>query len=1087
MSKYSLIVLAFMVVMLGNKKHIPQKDSLFSLQNHTSTNIDFKNNIDDTSDYNFFNLKNIFGGAGVCIGDINNDGLSDIFFSANNSNCKLYLNKGDFVFEDISLNSGINIKGGWVTGVIMADINGDGYMDIYLSRTDTIVGVNSENLFFENQGNNTFIEKAKEYGINDSGLTTQASFFDMDNDGDLDLFVLNTPLFDNDPNDFTFLNADKSNHKTSDKLYKNIDGKFIDVTLESGFEIERGSGLGVLISDINMDGWLDIYVANDWIENDKLYINQKGGTFKESLKNFASTTSYFSMGLDIADINNDGWPDVFVADMAPDNHYRRNILINQASVDFYYLQEKNELINQVSRNTLQINKEGKSFVEIGELSGLARTDWTWSALLFDIDNDGLKDLFLGNGNKRDIGNMDVERMMFEKFDDKKYKYSITELADIMPLLKTKNYFFKNTNGLEFKNKSELWDNSDTVNTQGAAYADLNNDGTVDLVLNNTDDYASILKNNSKNNFIRLKLNGEKKNTQGLGAKAWIFYEGQMQYSELTNARGFQSSSENILHFGLGNNTKVDSLIVVFLSGKYSVIKNVRANQTLDVKEKNALSSNFNFEKIYPKNKNDDNLKTKQTTNIPFLHKETYFSDFKEHKLLHRKYSKLGPAIAVGDINNDGLDDVFIGGAYNQKSSVFIQGAKENFIPIKSNDIYNDSLYEDIHAELVDLNNDSHLDLIIASGSFEHFEQANLFSVRIYFGDGSGQFINCNDCVPSNLGFISTILPLDFDNDKNIDLFLGGRVSLNGYGQTPKSFILKNNGYGKFFDVTTQTANEISTIGMVTCAKYEDINNDDKKELILCGEWMPISVFSYSKNQFNNTTKLYGLENSYGWWNTIHISDVNKNGRKDIIAGNFGYNSIFKPSITEPIVLLVNDFDNSKKTNAILTLFLRGKQFTYHGRNLICSSMPMYFNKFLKYETFASYSIEELFSTELYENAIKLKANELKSGVFIQDKTGKFDFKAFPDELQFAPINTIQDFNNGTYYVAGNFNQFIYELGNIKSLSPTWFTINENNDISITRKDSNNLKVTNQSKKIKINNYIYVVNANNNDSLTLYQE
>jgi enediyne biosynthesis protein E4 len=1019
------------------QRQIPEKNNTFCIIPPEASGVTFTNYVNDTSSLNFFNMANIYVGGGVALADINNDGLLDIYFSSNQGKGSLYLNLGDFKFEDITSLSNILIPEGWTTGVVFADVNGDGFQDLYVCRGGNQPSEKTRNLLFINNGDLTFTEASRTYGIDDIGLTTSATFFDMDNDGDLDLYVMNYPVFDEDPSSISFMKLRPSDTLTTDRLYKNVDGKFKDVTLTAGLQFEKGSGLGIIASDINLDGWIDLYIANDWLENDKLYINNKDGTFTEVAKTSLSNSSYFSMGVDIADLDNDLLPEIFVTDMAPDNHYRRNLLVNQASTDFYFLQNKAGLLPQVSRNTLQHNRGNGSFAEIAQFAGISRTDWSWATLLFDYNNDGLKDVFVTNGNKRDVGNMDVERLLYTHVDSPRYRNSVNDLIAMMPIYKNHNYLYKNMGEMRFNEISLQEGLVEFVNSQATAYGDLNNDGHIDLVVNNTDTVSFIYKNSGvdNNSSISISIKGKSENTIGLGTKAILYIGNTHQYVELTNARGFQSSSTPIIHFGIGKSPMADSILVIFPSGSYSVLKEVPSGSRLMLEEAEAMFSHFDY-KNWPKRQFHARFeeKTDNTITQAFKHTENFFIDFKREKLIYRKYSKEGPALAVADVNNDGLEDFYIGGASGQPGMLYLQNSKGTFSPVSLPSFIQDAEYEDTDASFFDANGDGFLDLYVVSGGNEHDANSEFYRDRLYLNDGKGNFKICNSCLPDIRQSGSVIAIHDYNEDGLPDIFLGGRVSPGNYGLMPQSYLLQNQGTGIFSDVTLKHLNVTSNWGMVTDATWFDINNDGKKELIVVGEWMAPQILRYEKGVFKKTDASLSLSNHSGWWNSLSISDVNQDGYPDLMLGNWGLNSIFTASAKEPITLLVNDFNEDRKLDPILLHYLKGVNGTFLGRDLICSSMPIFFNKFHKYEIFARSKVEDLFPKHLYQSANRYEAKELRSGVFLNQAGKHFIFAPFPQICQMSPVNTILPLENSNedshYLILGNSNQNFYDQGDI---------------------------------------------------------
>ena len=1047
MSKYVPIIL--LLVLSGCLRDKPFRSSSVAGKEHTQfqmvpadiTGITFANKVIYTGANNFSSITKQWFGGGVAIGDINNDGLQDILLTANQDTSRLYLNLGDFHFKDITTAAGINIQAGWTTGAVMADVNADGLMDMYICRGGMVPTQNTHNLLFINQGNLTFRESAAEYGIDDGGLTTCASFFDYDNDGDLDLYTINYPISngDEDPMNFSFYETTRADSLVSDRLFENVNGKFKNVSSSVHLPIEKGSGLALVVSDINLDGWPDIYVANDWMQNDYTYINQKNKTFKDECARLFTKNSIFSMGCDIADINNDGLPEIINLDMAPTDHYRIKTHDTKQPIDYYVMEENYGKVVQYNRDMLQINKGHNKFSEQGEMAGIARVDWGWSALWVDFTNDGWKDLFVGKGMGRDIGDRDYDNLMFTIGQKPEYKHVEGAYFKNMPLYLHANYFFNNNKGTGFSQATRDWGVDQEVNTQGAAYADLDNDGRLDLVINNIDTTAIIYRNTGgreRNHYLRISISGEKQNTFGLGTKAWLYSKGKMQYAELTNSRGYQSSSEPILHFGLANDTTIDSVLIVFPSFKYTVLKNVKANEHLVLEEQKADGQHFNYQlKETVKYLLED--KTKNISPV-FVHRESDFNDFKRDKLIPRMFSKEGPALAVGDLNGDGKDDFFVGGAADQKGAVYLQQGNGAFTLKNQADFTGGAASEDVAALIADLNGDGKNDLYVVSGSNEFAENDIRYQDRIYLNNTRGDLKYCPECLPVMTGSKSSIAANDFDGDGDLDLFVGGRTVPHSYGKIPQSYLLRNDGNGKFADITAQVAPELAYAGMITTAQWVDIDKDKKPELIIAGDWMPPTIFKYKNNKLQNITPGTGLLKETGWWSCITAEDFDNDGDMDLACGNWGLNSIWKASEKEPLTLLVNDFDKNGSIDPILCCYLEGQNGTFAGRDVFCKTMPKFFNKFHTYKSFAECKVEDVFPKDVYNSAQKLKAVEIRSCLFLNNGNGTFKKVSLPNDCQAAPVNQIiaRDFDgdrNTDLLMLGNSNQNFYEYGNIDGL------------------------------------------------------
>ncbi|HXL58891.1 MAG TPA: VCBS repeat-containing protein, partial [Chitinophagaceae bacterium] len=891
-----------------------RSDNLFMSLSSSKTNIDFANKLKEKDFFGILNYIYYYNGGGVATGDINNDGLPDIYFTANSyGNNKLYLNKGNFEFEDITEKAGVAGTSDWCAGVTMADINGDGFLDIYVCAVAGIHDFHGHNELFINNGNGTFTESAVTYGLNFSGTSTQAVFFDYDHDGDLDCYLLNQSEHPNQ-NIVDTSNRRKFDPVAGDRLYRNdlINGerKFTDVSAQAGiYQSNLGYGLGIAVADFNNDGWDDIYVGNDFHENDYYYLNNGNGTFTESGAEHFHHYSRYSMGNDAADYNNDGQLDLITADMLPADEKTLKTYGNGEHLDIYTQKIiRNGYQNQYSKNCLQRNNgNGVSFSDVGLISGISATDWSWSPLFADFDNDGNKDLFISSGIvKRPL---DLDFIMFMsntnnlKAINSKDKYE--ELIEKMPDGASHPFIFKGDGNLDFKDVSESWGTGNMKGYfNGAAYTDLNNDGNLDIVINCLNVPAVILKNNApKKNYLSIAFKGAGMNTTGIGAKAYVFTKGKMQYQQLMLTRGFMSSSEPRLHFGLDSLTAVDSLLIVWPNQKYQLLKNVSVNKQLLVKQKDAIL-NFNYKLFFPKPKELFEDITTQV-NSGWKHEEDNFTDFNTQYLIPHMESTRGPKLAVADVNKDGLDDFFVCGAKDQPGCLMIQTKDGKFINSDTSVFNKNRSSEEVDAVFFDANNDGNPDLYVVSGGNEYEDGNPNLADHLYLNDGKGNFKESVNASPSILTNKSCVAITDINKDGNKDIFVGGLADAKKYGYARSSWLLLNDGRGNF-KIADESVISLKEIGIITSSAFADINNDGWIDLIITGEWMPIKIFINNKGVFKATE----IGQSTGLWQTVYTADINGDGYTDILAGNWGHNSKLYAGKNGPLKLYVKDFDHN---------------------------------------------------------------------------------------------------------------------------------------------------------------------------------
>ncbi|MFS4457403.1 VCBS repeat-containing protein [Maribacter sp. 2304DJ31-5] len=995
-----------------------KKITLFEEKEPYESGIRFTNKVEEKPGFDLTSYYYVYNGGGVAIGDVNNDGLDDIYFTGNMVSSALYLNKGNLKFEDITSKSGTATTN-WSSGATMVDINGDSLLDIYVSKAGNHTSQERENLLFINQGVDEegiplFKELAEQYGVNDDGYTTHAAFFDYDKDGDLDLYLLNHSMSDRIPDRIRPMITDGSG-SSNDQLYQNNgNGNFIKVTEQAGIVYE-GMGLGLAISDINQDGWDDVYVSNDFISHDYLYINNQDGTFTESGDKYFKHFSHFGMGNDIADINNDGKMEIIVADMLPYENWRRHKMVGDIGYTKFKLALEKGYRPQYMRNTLQLNNgpntEGAiSFSEIGQFSGIHTTDWSWAPLLADYDNDGYRDLFITNGYKRFLTDMDfiAYGIVDKEPNPIDSDSAVIALSHRLQNIKLHNFIFKNKGDLTFEDKSENWGFTNPSLSNGAAYSDLDNDGDLDLAINNLDAPANIYENKSdqlfKNHYLRITLKGPDNNASGLGAEIRIYYDGMMQSHYQQHVRGFQSSIDQKLHFGLGNSEKIDSVIVNWPDGMVSKSTMVDADQILVVNHKNA---NKNIE-LSTKN-TPPNTCLNKVDLVDHTHHEPDYLDFNRDFLIPQKLSEQGPRLAAGDINNDGLDDFFVGGNGDEPGSIYLQ--KQNGSFYKQSTLEKPIPSEDIEATFFDADNDGDLDIYVVSGSNEYQHKENYLD-RLYFNDGKGNFTLTSGHLPDIPFSGSCVMASDFDRDGDLDLFIGARVHPTEYPKPVTSLLLVNNA-GYFSNYDFKNSRGLIALGMVTDAVWTDFNNDDYPDLVVVGEYMPVTFFENKKGTLVDVTHESGTKNLSGWWNSISSADFDNDGDMDFIVGNLGLNSSYKASLEEPITLYANDFDSNGKIDPLISHYLEGEEHLVHNRDQFVNQIRKGKNIFPTYDSYAHMKVSQLFTEKDLKEMLVLQANCLQSMYIENIGNNKFKAVPLPKEAQWAPIMDLlaDDVNN----------------------------------------------------------------------------
>ena len=988
-----------------------EEKKMFELVASTKSNITFENKVENQKDFNIFKYRNFYNGGGVAIGDINNDGLPDIYLTANMGKNKLYLNKGNFEFEDISAKAGIEGNKPWSTGVVMADVNGDGLLDIYVSNAGNMEGENHNNDLYINNGDLTFTEKAKEYNLAETGFTTQATFFDYDKDGDLDVYILNNSNIPVSSLGYAHQrsvraqdwNVPKMFRGVGDMLLRNDDGKFTEVSEEAGiYGSLIGFGLGVMISDVNNDLYPDIYVSNDFYERDYLYMNNQDGTFTEDIKSWTSHLCLSAMGIDMADINNDGNADIFITDMLPEGDERVKSVMEFEGYNVFKLKQSKDFFQQYIQNTLQLNNGNGTYSEIAYFSGISATDWSWSGLIFDMDNDGFRDIYVTNGINHDLTDLDfVDFFANEIIQDMALtgkKEAIDSIINKMPVVPVPNYAYKNNKDLTFDNAAEEWGLGVPSLSNGAAYGDLDNDGDLDLVVNNVNMQAFVYQNNTNElnqyNYLKLKFEGPEKNKFAIGTTVKLYYEDNVVLQELMPVRGFQSSMEYPMTIGLGYATTIDSIRVIWPNDKTTQLKNISANQTLTLKESDATESY----KIPSKSKTKTLLKELPNSQL-VKHEENAYNDFDYEGLLDKKLSQEGPTMSIGDINGDGHEDVFLGGAKDQVGVFYLHTGNGSLKELTVPALQEDAAFEDTASSLFDVDGDGDLDLMVGSGG-NQVNEMERETVRLYLNDGKGRFTKQELPSISAIANISVIAPNDMDGDGDLDVFIGARSIVGVYGMTPKHLYLENQGDGTFREAS-EKIKAVQESGMITDAKWLNIDNTPEVELVTVSDWGAPMVYRFENGNLKSIPS--SLNNLKGWWNIIYPVDIDGDGDQDFILGNQGKNLHYKPSEENLMKIWINDFDNNGTFEQIVTQNIEGKDRPIHQKSQLTTQMVVLKKQNLKASEYAKKSIQELFSESVLQKTTVREVNTSETLIAFNDGNGNFTTKALPARTQLSCV------------------------------------------------------------------------------------
>ncbi len=1080
--RYFCVISMLLFLGCSHENSLKDTSTLFTLVPSSQTQIKFTNKIVENNSFNFLNYSYIYNGGGVAVGDLNNDGLEDIYFTSNQQSNTLYLNKGDFVFEDITTDAKVADNQGWTTGVSMIDTNLDGFLDIYVCKSGEVRNPQArKNKLYINQKNNTFLEQAEKFGIADIGFSTQAYFFDYDKDGDLDLYIVNHRP------DFGNLRATKTIiQEASDQLYRNDGSGFTNVSIKAGIQ-NKSWGLSAVVGDFNDDSWPDIYVCNDFSEADNLYINDKNGGFKDEILTVMDHISLNSMGSDFADIDNDDKLDLVVLDMSSEDHVRSKTNMPSMSTEAFEKAIKEGKHYQYMFNVLQLNRGNAEFSEIAQLSNIAKTDWSWAPLLADFDNDGYKDLFVTNGIVKDIGNVDFRNNLQRKIAQKT-PMTLESLINELPATKLTNYVFRNEGNYNFSNASTNWGITKPSFSNGAAYGDLDNDGDLDLIINNLEDKAFIYENNTVKNHVKVQVVGPKSNPMGIGARVKLTTNTNTQTQELYVNRGFQSSVSRILNFGIDKAKQVNSIKIVWPDGKQQIVHSIKANTSIQFKynEAEGVSEKVQKSKPYVTTIFGDSL------GINYVHIENEYNDYDRQLLLPYKLSQKGPFVTTADVNSDGLEDFFIGGAAGQEGSLYVQNKTGQFTLSKQKAWELDKDHEDAGVLFFDFDNDADMDLYVVSGGNAFEANHELYQDRLYENNGQGIFTRVKKGLPKNRISGKVVIASDIDKDGDLDLFVGGRHIPGKYPYAPQSSILINTN-GVFTNETDRIAPQLRKIGMVTGAVFTDYDNDEDQDLLLVGEWMPITLFENENGVFS-LKKVPEFERTIGLWSSIIKKDVNNDGYDDYFLGNIGLNTKYKVDESHSFHIYCDDFDGSGSFDIVLSNTYKNELVPIRGKECSSQQVPLIATKFKNYKNFANASLEDIYGAKALEKALHYSA-DLLSSVHIQNNKGSdFAMKTLPNEFQMSPITDFEvlDINNNgmdellavgnAYPVEIETTRFDASKGAVLNMKDSVFTV-----IPIAKSGFKTTGDSRAVKTIKTKEGVLIMVANNNGRVDVFRK